>query len=102
MTEFPIDQRLYARETALVDAQVLVQKVLNQAHGNPRECEETDPKQTRRLFKVQRKHFAVKMGWSKKKVKRFFADDADIRIKDLGEILRVYGYDLELKEKKRK
>lgn len=94
--------RIMARERALVDAQILIQEMLNRKMGNPRDFEESDPKKTSRLFKKQRKTLAGLMDCSEKKVNELFSDNSEMGIKDLSEVLSALGYELVFSAKRTK
>lgn len=85
-----------ARESALVDAQCLIQKALNETYGNPRDHEETDPDKTKHLFEQQYSKLAEHMGRSKFFVDRMLSDHSKLTIKDFAEALHVLGYELKL------
>jgi hypothetical protein len=87
---------VYARESILVDAQSLLQSLLNKAYGNPRDIEEDDPEGAKRMWKHQRRNLAKLLKCKPKRVKQMFSHTSDLTLKDLAEVVFVLGYELTL------
>lgn len=91
-----IPTRIAAQEGALVDAQCLIQKALNEKYGNPRDCEEEDPSKTKELFNTQYENLADLLEKSAFFVHRLLSDQSRMSVKDLAGVLNVLGYELKL------